>query len=303
MNFVMDKLGFDAELNRGFIASVVFHVGLFLVAWFGVPHLFEDELIYEQDGIKGALISELTKAPRVDKVSDKVPVKPKTQKVEQPKKDAKPVPAKENPKPAAAPPPPQVEEQAVVIPDKTTPEPEKKVEKKPEQKPKEQQKKKPDEPNKKKQKQQDEDFAKLLNSVSPDQAAEATEEQPTKKAAAAPTEVTEGQRTALEGDTAVSASDAESISQQIGRNWSVDVGALPDPSQYMAFLRVTFDGDGNVLTVEFLEKNRMGDSRYRMVAESCRRAFFITKQIKAPSGKQLPSPIRFGCDPLYANGA
>jgi len=302
MNFVMEKLGFDAELNRGFIASVVFHVGLFLLAWFGLPHLFEDDLIYEQDGIKGAIISELTKAPRVDKVSDKVPTKPKTQKVEQPKKDAKPAPAKENPKPAAAPPPQQIEEQAVVMPDKTK-EPEKKVEKKPEEKPKEQNKKKPDETNKKKQKQQDEDFAKLLSSVSPDQAAEAPEEQPTQKAAAAPTEPTEGQRTALEGDVAVSATDAESISQQIGRNWRVDTGALPDPSQYMAFLRVTFDSAGNVLTVEFLEQNRMGDSRYRMVAESCRRAFFITKQIKAPSGKQLPSPIRFGCDPQYANGA
>ncbi|MDY0873265.1 hypothetical protein [Dongia rigui] len=299
----MEKLGFDAELNRGFVASVLFHVGLFLVAWFGLPHLFEDDLIYEQDGIKGAIISELTKAPRVDKVSDKVPDKPKKQKVEQPKKDAKPAPVKENPKPAAAPPPPQVEEQAVVIPDQTKTEPDKKVEKKPDQKPKNQNKNKPDDTNKKKQKQQDEDFAKVLAGIAPDQAADAPPEEPTQKAAAAPTEETEGQRTALEGDVAVSATDAESISQQIGRNWRVDVGALPDPSQYMAFLRVTFDSAGNVLTVEFLEQNRMGDSRYRMVAESCRRAFFITKQIKAPSGKPLPPSIRFGCDPQYANGA
>ncbi|MBI2256968.1 MAG: hypothetical protein HYU58_20280 [Proteobacteria bacterium] len=298
----MEKLGFDAELNRGFIASVVFHVGLFLLAWFGLPHLFEDELIYEQDGIKGAIISELTKAPRVDKVSDKVPDKPKKQKVEQPKKDAKPVPAKANPTPASAPPPPQVEEQAVVIPDKPKPDQEKKVEKKPEEKPTQQQKK-PDETKKKEKKKQDQDFADLVKSISPEQAAEETPQEPKTKAAAAPDEPTEGQRTAIEGDVAVSASDAESISQQIGRNWQVDVGALPDPSQYMAFLRVTFDGAGNVLTVEFLESNRMGDARYRMVAESCRRAFFITKQIKAPSGKQLPSPIRFGCDPQYANGA
>lgn len=303
MNFLTEKLGFEPELNRGLIASVAFHIGLFLFAWFGVPHLFEDDLVLEQPGLKATMISDITAAPKVDKVSDKQTEKPKpAQKVEPPKKETKPAAAKENPKPAAAPPPPAPEEVAVAIPDKQKPLEEKKVEKKPEEKKAEEKPKKKVEEKKKPTKKDTNELDSLLASVLNDQAAEPTPEPPKKNATPEPSEPTEGQQTALTSPIAVSASDADGIGQQIGKNWSVDVGALPDPTQYMAYLRVKFDGDGNVMNVEFLEANRMGDPKYRMVAESCRRAFMITKRVVMPSGKALPPVIRFGCDPQYANG-
>lgn len=303
MNFLTEKLGFEPELNRGLVASVIFHVALFLFAWFGVPHLFEDEIIEQPMGLKAAMISDITAAPKVDKAADKPVEKPKpVQKVEQPKKETKPAPVKENPKPAAAPPPEAAEEVAVAIPDKPKPE-EKKVEEKPvEKKPEEKPKKKTEEKKKKPTKKDTNELDSLLASVLNEQAAEPTPEKPKKNATPEPAEPTEGPQTPLLSEVPMSASDADGIGQQIGKNWQVDVGALPDPSQYMAFLRVTFDGSGNVLTVEFLDQNRMGDPKYRMVAESCRRAFFITKQVQSPSGKPLPPVIRFGCDPQYANG-
>ena len=300
MNFLTEKLGFEPELNRGLIASVVFHVALFLFAWFGVPHLFEDDIVIEQPGLKAAMISDITAAPKVDKVSDKQSEKPKQQKAEPPKKKIAPAPTKEAQNSASAPPPPEPEQQAAIVPDQTQPkdkqpekkEPEKKAKKKPEKKKPEKKKKAEDEPF---------DPFKAFN-LEPNQATDPTPEPPKKDAAPEPTEPTEGQQTAITSPIAVSASDADGIGQQIGKNWSVDVGALPDPSQYMAYLRVKFDGDGNVMNVEFLEANRMGDPKYRMVAESCRRAFMITKRVVMPSGKALPPVIRFGCDPQYANG-
>ena len=106
MNFLTEKLGFEPELNQGLIASVVFHIALFLFAWFGVPHLFEDDFIAQPLGIEAAIVSDISAAPKVDRVSTKVSEKPKqTQKAEPPKKEAKPAPAKANPKPASAPPP------------------------------------------------------------------------------------------------------------------------------------------------------------------------------------------------------
>jgi hypothetical protein len=51
-----------------------------------------------------------------------------------------------------------------------------------------------------------------------------------------------------------------------------------------------------VLTVTYLEPERMSDPRYRQVAESCNRAFFITQHINFPPGKEQPV-IKFGCDP------
>jgi hypothetical protein len=301
MNFLTEKLGFEPELNQGLIASVVFHIALFLFAWFGVPHLFQDDFIEQPMGLKGALISDITAAPKVDKASNKLTEKPKkTQKVEPPKKETKPAAAKENPKPAAAPPPPAPEEVAVAIPDKEKPVEKKPEEKKPEEKKVEEKPKKKPEEKKKPTKKDTNELDSLLASVLQDQAAEPTPEKPEKKAAPAPEEPSEGPQTPELSAVALSASDADNIGQQIGSNWAVDVGALPDPSQYIAMVRVKFDGQGTVLSVDYLEKGRMSDPKYRMVAESCRRAFFITQRVQFPPGKEQPV-ITFGCDPQYAN--
>jgi outer membrane biosynthesis protein TonB len=292
MNFVMEKLGFDAELNRGFIASVVFHIALFLFAWFGVPHLFQDEFIAEPLGIEAAIVSDLTAAPKVDKPSKKVSEKPKqTQKVEPPKKDTKPAPAKENPKAASAPPPPEPEQQAVAIPDQAKPKEEKKVEKKPEEKPEEKPKKKTEE--KKKEKKKDKaELDNLLASVLNEQAAEPTPEKPKKQAAAEPEEST-GPQTELISEIPMTSGDEDGIRSQIEQNWNLGSAAgAPNLDQILVELRIELQPDGTVTRVELL--NNQADPYFRSIAEGAVRAVKRASPLKLPPGKFWPTiKLRF----------
>jgi outer membrane biosynthesis protein TonB len=292
MNFVMEKLGFDAELNRGFIASVVFHIALFLFAWFGVPHLFQDEFIAEPLGIEAAIVSDLTAAPKVDKPSKKVSEKPKqTQKVEPPKKETKPAPAKENPKAASAPPPPEPEQQAVAIPDQAKPKEEKKVEKKPEEKPEEKPKKKTEE--KKKEKKKDKaELDNLLASVLNEQAAEPTPEKPKKQAAAEPEEST-GPQTELISEIPMTSGDEDGIRSQIEQNWNLGSAAgAPNLDQILVELRIELQPDGTVTRVELL--NNQADPYFRSIAEGAVRAVKRASPLKLPPGKYWPTiKLRF----------
>lgn len=292
MNFVMEKLGFDAELNRGFIASVVFHIALFLFAWFGVPHLFQDEFIAEPLGIEAAIVSDLTAAPKVDKPSKKVSEKPKqTQKVEPPKKETKPAPAKENPKPASAPPPPEPEQQAVAIPDQAKPKEEKKVEKKPEEKPEEKPKKKTEE--KKKEKKKDKaELDNLLASVLNEQAAEPTPDKPKKQAAAEPEEST-GPQTELASEIPMTSGDEDGIRSQIEQNWNLGSAAgAPNLDQILVELRIELQPDGTVTRVELL--NNQADPYFRSIAEGAVRAVKRASPLKLPPGKYWPTiKLRF----------
>jgi hypothetical protein len=297
MNFLTEKLGFEPELNRGLIASVVFHVALFLFAWFGVPHLFEDEFITEPLGIEAAIVSDLTAAPKVDKPSKKVSEKPKqTQKAEPPKKEAKPAAAKENPKPAATtPPPPPPEEVAVAIPDKEKPKEVEKVEKKPDEpKVEDKSKKKPDDKDKKKKdkKPVEDDFTKLLESVTPDQAAEPTPEK-TKPKAAPPPEESTGPQTELASEVPMTSGDEDGIRSQIEQNWNLGSAAgAPNLDQILVELRITMLPDGTVTTVELL--NNQSDPFFQSIAEGAIRAVKRASPLKMPPGKFWPTiKLRF----------
>jgi hypothetical protein len=293
MNFLTEKLGFDPELNRGFVISVVFHVGLFLFAWYGVPQLFQDDIIVEPLGIEAAIVSDLTAAPKVDKPSTKVSEKPKqTQKVEQPKKEAKPAPAKENPKPASAPPPPEPEQQAVVIPDQTKPKEEKKVEKKPEEKPKEKPKKKTEEKKKEQKKKDSAELDNLLASVLNEQAAEPTPEKPKKQAAPEPEEST-GPQTDLISEIPMTAGDEDGIRDQIQKKWNLGSAAgAPNLDQIMVELRIELMQDGTVTRVTLL--NNQADPYFRSLAESAIRAVKQASPLRLPPGKYWPTmKLRF----------
>ncbi|TDQ77631.1 cell division and transport-associated protein TolA [Dongia mobilis] len=301
MSFLEEKLGWEPELNQGLMASVVFHIALLLVVYFGVPNIFEDEIIVAPMGIEAALVSDITAAPKVDKAG-KPTEKPKQQQAEQTKKKET-APAPEKPKQTASvtPPPPPPEEKVVALPDKEKPKEEEKPKEKEPEKPKaeEKPKEKPKDKPKEQPKEEPDPLAALLNTVLDEPAAEPTPEKPKNQARPEPAEPTTGPQTAELSVVPLSAMDADNIGAQIGKNWSVDIGSLPDPSQYLAWVRVKFDGAGRVLGVEFMEPGRMSDPRYRMVAESCRRAFMITERVQFPPGKEQPV-IQFGCDPRYA---
>ena len=293
MNFLTEKLGFEPELNQGLIASVVFHIALFLFAWFGVPHLFDDEFIAQPLGIEAAIVSDLTAAPKVDKPSKKVSEKPKqTQKAEPPKKEAKPAPAKENPKPAAAPPPPQTEEVAVVIPDETKPKEEKKVEKKPEEKKPEEKPKKKAEEKKKPSKKDKNELDSLLASVLNEQAAEPTPEKPKKQAAPEPEEST-GPQTDLVSEIPMTAGDEDGIRSQIEQKWNLGSAAgAPNLDQILVELRIELQPDGTVTRVELL--NNQADPYFRSIAEGAIRAVKQASPLRMPPGKYWPTiKLRF----------
>lgn len=294
MNFLTEKLGFEPELNRGLVASVVFHIALFLFAWFGVPHLFDDDFIAQPLGIEAAIVSDLTAAPKVDKPSKKVSEKPKqTQKAEPPKKEAKPAPAKENPKPAAAPPPPQTEEVAVVIPDKEKPkEVEKPKEKKPEEKKVEEKPKKKVEEKKKPTKKDTAELDSLLASVLNEQAAEPTPEEPKKKAAPEPEEST-GPQTELASEVPMTAGDEDGIRSQIEQKWNLGSAAgAPNLDQILVELRIEMQPDGTVTRVTLL--NNQADPYFRSIAEGAIRAVKQASPLRMPPGKYWPTiKLRF----------
>ena len=283
-------------ITGGILMSLLFHVLLALLIVLGVPSFFEPEVLEQPPTIELATLSDITAAPKVDKVG-KPDDKPKTPPAPEAKKQPTPEPATPSPPKPATPPPPAVEEQAAVIPDKPIEkEPEqKKPEPKPEEKKKEEKKKTEEKPKKDKQQQ---DFQSLLNNLAKETPAPDTQEKPKKKAAPAPAEPTVGQQTALLSDKALTQGESDDIARQIRPNWNIDIGSLPgDLAQYMAWLRVTFGPDGTVLTVQYLEPQRMADDpRYRNVAESCMRALKITGRINFPPGKEQPV-IKFGCDP------
>lgn len=276
MNFVMDRLGFDAELNRGFVVSVVFHVALFMLAWFGLPHLFEDDLIVNPGGIEAVMVSTINAAPKVDRPSKKLTEKPKqTQKVEQPKKDTKPAPAKENPKPASAPPPPEPEQQAVVIPDPTQPKEEKKVEKKPEEKPEEKPKKKTEEkPKDKKKKNDNSELDSLLQNVLNAPAAEPSPDKPKKQAAAEPDE-SSGPIADQYSAVPLTTGEEEGIRAAIEPRWNIPIG-MANIEQYEVQLRLFMRPDGTVSKIEVI--NTSNDPGYRTIADSARRAVLLAQQ-------------------------
>jgi hypothetical protein len=281
-------------ITGGFVLSVLFHLLLAVVAVILVP-LFVVPTDTTPPGIQATIISDMNAAPKVDKLGkpdDKPkppqPPAPEQKKPEPPKPAAPVTPAPATPPPAAAP------EKAVDIPDET-----KKADlpKKDEPKPDEKKAdKKPDDKAKPKKDDQQVAMDALLNNLAKQQPAPDTKDKTKPKAQAAPAEPTVGQQAALVNDVPLTISESDDIAQQIEPQWNVDTGALPDPKAYIAWLRVTFGPDGSVLTVDFLEPERLSDPRYRQVAESCMRAFKITQHINFPPGK-VQSAIRFGCDP------
>src|SRR5581483_7132530 len=106
-------------ITGGFVISVLFHVGLAVIALVILP-LFRVEIDTTPPGIEATIVSDITGPPKVDKQGkpqDKpkppTPPAPEQQKPEPPK----PAPPA-TPTPAAAA-PPAAEQQAAVIPDET----------------------------------------------------------------------------------------------------------------------------------------------------------------------------------------
>jgi len=274
-------------ITGGFILSVLFHLGLVVVALVIIP-LFHVEIDTTPPGIEATIVSDITAAPKVDKagkLQDKP--KPPTPPAPEQKKPEPPKPAPPaTPTPAASA-PAAPEQQAAVIPDDSKAiEPKKDEKKQPDKKP---EKKAEDKPKPKKDEQQNAMDA-LLNNLAKQQPAPDTKEKTKAKAQPAPAEPTVGPKAAMltEGPP-MTASDNDAIRTQLIPCWAFDAG-VPNPENYTVVVRINVREDGAVTGAQVEDMSRMGDPTYRSVAESALRAVEnpACVPLKLPQGKYWP---------------
>jgi hypothetical protein len=273
-------------ITGGFIISVLFHVGLFVVALVIVP-LFKVNIDTTPPGIEATIVSDITAAPKVDKagkLQDKP--KPPTPPAPEQKKPEPPKPAPPAAPTPAASAPPAADQQAALIPDDTKAiEPKKDDKKQPDKKP---DKKPEDKPKPKTDDTQA--FNALLNNITKQPPAPDTKDKTKAKAQPAPAEPTVGPKTALLTDgPPMTAADNDAIAQQLFPCWSFDPGTA-NPENYVIVIRVSLREDGVVTATQVEDTSRMGDPTYRAVADAAQRTLEnpTCTPLKLPQGKYWP---------------
>ncbi len=287
----------------GLIVSAILHLLVLGLVVLGLPVFWAPEPLPEAIGVQLAQLSDITAAPKANKVNnEKIVKKPDAPKQDQPKKEE---PKKEtpppppNPQPAAPPPPPQPEakptptpptppkeEEAQKIPDpEKKPEQKKPEEKKPEEKkPEKKVEKKPDEVKKKPDKTSDQQLNDLLNNVLQKDAAPDTQEKTSKNAKPAPAEQSEGPQASQVSEIPLTASEEDGIRAQVEKNWNLgSLAGSPDMESILVEVRVTLQPDGTVTNVQVV--NSQSSPFFKQAAESCVRAIKMSSPIKLPPGK------------------
>lgn len=272
----------DPEMRYGLIGAIALHILVALLLIYGLPSIWNPEVIEEPIAVKLATLSDISAAPKTQIRDNKKPEKkPDTPSPEKTKPEP-PKPAKaEPPPPAPAAPPPPEKAEAPPPPEKK-PEaiPEKKPEKKPEQKKPEE--KKPD------QKKQQQDFNSLLQNVLKTEPAPSKEEAP-KKSKPAPAEPSSGPQTDQISEIPMTATEEDGIRAQIETHWNIDPGSAGF-GNFIVELRISMNEDGTVTKVELLN-NQPGNPVFVAAAESARRAVLQSSPLKIPTGKYWPTMV------------
>lgn len=291
----------DNPAGAGLIISVGLHIALILLVMFGLPIFWQKEPLPEVIGIQLAQMSDITAAPKAQKVAPQVKKgadapKPVEQK-QPPKPDTPPPPVEKQattpPPPAPTPPQPESKpaeppkpEQAEVIPDKTK-QPEKKPEEKKPEPPKPEQKKvdkKPDD--KPKKDTADQSLDSLLQNVLKDQPAPDTKADKTKKATQAqPLDASEAPEASQFSEIPLTASETDGIAAQVRSNWNIgSLAGAPDFDKMVVTIHVSLQPDGTITDVK-VDNDQPGNPYFKQAMESARRALLITHQLKLPPGK------------------
>lgn len=290
----------DNPAGAGLIISIGLHIALILLVMFGLPIFWQKEPLPEVIGIQMATLSDITAAPKAQKVAPQVKKGADAPKVEQkqpPKPDTPPPPPVEKqattpPPPAPTPPQPESKpaeppkpEQAEVIPDKTK-QPEKKPDEKKPEPPKPEQKKVDKKPDQPKKDTSDQDLNKLLNNVLKDQPAPDTKADKTKKAAPAPEqEASTAPEASQFSEIPLTASETDGIAAQVRSNWNIgSLAGAPDFDKMVVTIHVSLQPDGTITDVK-VDNDQPGNQYFRQAMESARRALLITHQLKLPPGK------------------
>lgn len=267
------------------------HIIVALLLIFGLPSIWNPEVIEEPIRVKLATLADISAAPKVDRPSDKKPEKKPEPAPEQPKPEP---PKPEQPKAAPPPPaqsqstPPPPEKKPEPVPEKKPePQPEKKPEPKPEKKPE----KKPEEkkPEKKPDKKQQQDFNSLLNNVLKQDAAPSKEEAPKKSNSAPPQESTSGPQTDQISEIPMTATEEDGIRAQIEANWDIDPGQQGFEDLVIE-IRVSMTEDGTVTDARIINE-QSGNGVFRAAADKALRAVKISSPLKLPPGKYWPTLV------------
>jgi colicin import membrane protein len=246
-------------MKRGTIFSLIFHALILIIAYFGLPSLFQKKLPEEQVvSVELLPIEAMTnvRPQRLEQQEEKKEVKKDEKRQEQPKEQPKP-----EPKPEAKP----VEEK------KPEPVKPKESEKVPEEKKPEPKKEKPPEPK--------DDFESVLKDVSKIKPKQDFSE--IEKAFAEDAKTSRKGSKNYDPTKPLSASEIDAIKEQIHKCWNIPAGAK-DAKDMQVRVRVSLAEDGSVINVSIADTSRYnsGDPFYVSFADSAVRAVRLCSPLK-----------------------
>lgn len=278
-------------MRKAAIISALMHVAVMVIAWFGLPNLFNPTPPEDKPLIVEVLpIAAITNAPPPKPEPPKVAeVKPEPPKPEPPKPEPpKPEPPKPpEPKPTPPPPPPPAPpppapappappapapkaEAPLPLPPKPRPEPPKPV----------QQAQQQQAPKQQKQQFNLDEMLRDLTKRKPQPAA-APQPAPQQTAQVAPRAASNAPHNPL---IPLSMSEEDAIRQKIYQNWNVDLGAKGIET-FIVDLRLFVGADGIVRDVSVENQNWNSDGAYRAFVESARRAVLKSSPLPIPADK------------------
>lgn len=250
-------------MTRGLLVSLMLHSLTFLLVVFGLPNLFQREILEEPQAIS----VEVLDVADITNVPNRMPTSQKPVKKAPPKPpEAKPIIKPQPPVKKEAPPPiPEPEPVISPTPPQAKPKPKPKAEKKPEPPKKNEPKpaeKKPEEP-------EDElDLDAILKAVK--DTAQKQEPAPASEAS----DATSKSDSAYIDSLPLTMSERDAIRNQIAKCWSPPIGAK-DAHNLAAELRVTYEQDGSLINV-YLSKTQQAryhsDPFFRSAVDSAMRA-------------------------------
>lgn len=254
-------------MTRGILVSLMLHSLTFLLVVFGLPNLFQREILEEPQAISVEVldVADITNVPNRMPTSQK-PVEKAPPKPPETKPAVKPQPPV---KKDAPPPIPEPEPEPVVSPTPPQAKPKPKPKPKPKEKEPEPKKEEPKPAEKKPEKPEDElDLDAILKSVK--DTAQKQEPAPASEAS----DATSKSDSAYIDSLPLTMSERDAIRNQIAKCWSPPIGAK-DAHNLAAELRVTYEQDGSLINV-YLSKTQQAryhsDSFFRSAVDSAMRA-------------------------------
>jgi hypothetical protein len=271
------------SLNRAVIISVLVHLVVFLIAWFGVPELFHEAVQETPLVVEVVPIGEQTNVPPKPEAQapppQPTPPRPEPPKPPEPKpQPAPPPPPPPQPPPPAPPPPtppPPAPPPPVPAPPPPPPVPAPRAEAAPPPPPPPPRPAPPKPPTPQFSL---DNLLKDLTKRKPTPASPPTAPAPPAQTAA------RSQSTQFNPNLPLSMTEQDAIRQKIVSNWNVDLGARGIET-FVVQLRIWVLTDGTVVNAKIEGSARMDDAAYRSFAESAIRAALKSSPLPLPKGK------------------